>query len=174
MAENRDLQFQSLLADAQEDPDVLRVFADTPYPGRGVLLYDADCGFCRWCVAKVLAWDRTRLIVPIATGSPESAALLADVEPARRLASWHFCDPGGAVFSAGAAFAPLLRLLPGGPPLAAFAERFPRGVERTYRIVASNRGALGALVTSGARTRSDRRIAACKHSGAASERRLGP
>jgi hypothetical protein len=26
MAENRDLQFQSLLADAQEDPDVLRVF----------------------------------------------------------------------------------------------------------------------------------------------------
>jgi predicted DCC family thiol-disulfide oxidoreductase YuxK len=174
MAENRDLQFQSLLADAQEDPDVLRVFADTPYPGRGVLLYDADCGFCRWCVAKVLAWDRERSIVPLAIGSPESEAVIADVEPARLYASWHFRDPSGAVFSAGAAFAPLLRLLPGGPPLAAFAERFPGGVERAYRIVASNRGALGALVTSGARARADRRIAARKTSGAASERRLGP
>lgn len=144
-----------------------------PYSGRGVLFYDADCGFCRWCVAKVLAWDRGRLIVPIAIG-PESAALLADVEPARLLASWHFRDPSGAVFSAGAAFAPLLRLLPGGSPFAAFAASFPRGVERTYRLVASNRGALGALVTSGARARADRRIAARKSSGAASESRPAP
>ena len=28
--------------------------------GKGVLFYDADCGFCRWCVAKVIAWDRNR------------------------------------------------------------------------------------------------------------------
>jgi predicted DCC family thiol-disulfide oxidoreductase YuxK len=129
------------------------------YSGRGVLFYDADCGFCRWCLAKVLAWDRKRSIVPLAIGSRESAALLADVEPARLFASWHFRDPDGTVFSAGAAFAPLLRLLPGGSPLAAFASRFPRGVERAYRFVASNRGVLGALVTSGARRRADRRLA---------------
>jgi predicted DCC family thiol-disulfide oxidoreductase YuxK len=147
---------------------------DGPYSERGVLFYDADCGFCRWCVAKVLAWDRGRLIVPLAIGSSESAALLADVESARRLASWHFRDPGGTVSSAGAAFAPLLRLLPGGSPFAAFAGRFPRGMERTYRIVASNRGAIGALVTKGARARADRRIAARKSSGAASERRPAP
>lgn len=136
--------------------------SDTPYAARGVLFYDADCGFCRWCVAKVLAWDRKRSIVPLAIGSSESGALLGDVEPARRLASWHFRDPSGAVFSAGAAFAPLLRLLPGGSPLAAFASRFPRGVERAYRVVVANRGVLGALVTSGARARADRRLAARK------------
>jgi predicted DCC family thiol-disulfide oxidoreductase YuxK len=133
---------------------------DRPYSGSGVLFYDADCGFCRWCVTKVLAWDRNRSIVPLAIASPESAALLADIEPERHLASWHFRDPSGTVSSAGAAFAPLLRLLPGGSPLAAFASRFPRAVERAYRVVASNRGVLGALVTSGARARADRRLAA--------------
>ena len=146
----------------------------TPYPGRGVLFYDVGCGFCRWCVAKVLAWDRAGSIVPLAITSPESEALLADVEPALRLASWHFRDPSGTVSSAGAAFAPLLRLLPGGSRLAAFASRFPRGVERAYRIVVANRGVLGALVTSGARARADRRLAARKSSAVASERRPGP
>ena len=133
---------------------------DGPYSIRGVVFYDADCGFCRWCVGKVLAWDRDRLIVPLAIQSPESTALLADVEPERRLASWHFRDEDGTVFSAGAAFAPLLRLLPGGSPLAAAAARWPRGVEHAYRVVAANRGALGALVTRGARARADRRLAA--------------
>src|SRR6266487_1066400 len=147
MAENRNSQFQSLPA---ESTVAKKGNGGGPYPGRGVLFYDADCGFCRWCVGKVLAWDRGRLIVLIAIGSPESAELLADVEPVRLFASWHFRDPGGTVFSAGAAFEPLLRLLPGGPPLAAFASRFPRGIERAYRVVASKRGALGALVTSGA------------------------
>ena len=79
--------------------------------GKGVLFYDADCGFCRWCVAKVIAWDSKERIVPMAIGSPEAAALLADVEPARRSASWHFRDRDGTVFSAGAAFAPLLRAI---------------------------------------------------------------
>jgi predicted DCC family thiol-disulfide oxidoreductase YuxK len=96
----------------------------------------------------------------MAIGTPEAAALLADVEPACRIASWHFRDADGTVFSAGAAFTPLLRLLPGGSPLAALAARFPRGVERAYRAVASNRGVLGVLVTSGARARADRRLAA--------------
>ena len=128
--------------------------------GRGILFYDEDCGFCRWCVAKVLAWDRDRSVVPLAIQSPESATLLEAVEPEQRLESWHFRDADGAVFSAGAAFAPLLRLLPGGSPFAAFASRWPRGVERAYRIVVANRGPLGALVTKGARERADRRLAA--------------
>ena len=132
--------------------------------GRGILFYDEDCGFCRWSAAKVLAWDRDRLIVPLSIQSPEAAELLTDVEPERRLASWHFLDASGVVFSAGAAFSPLLRLLPGGSPLAAFARRYPHGVERAYRVVASNRTVLGALVTNGARARADRRLAARKSS----------
>jgi predicted DCC family thiol-disulfide oxidoreductase YuxK len=118
---------------------------------RSVLFYDADCSFCRWCVARILAWDRNRLIVPLAIASPESEALLADVEPDQRFAFWHFRDPSGTLFSAGAAFAPLLRLLPGGSPLAALATRFPDETERAYRFVARNRGTLGALLRSGRR-----------------------
>ena len=129
------------------------------YSGRGVLFYDSACGFCRWCVAKILAWDRDRLIVPLAISSAESAALLAEVEPERRLASWHFRDPSGDLFSAGAAFAPLLRLLPGGSFLAALALRFPSGTERAYRVVAHNRSVLGALLMNGVRERADRRLA---------------
>ena len=30
------------------------------------LLYDADCGFCRWAAAKVLAWDRRGTLRPVA------------------------------------------------------------------------------------------------------------
>ena len=129
-------------------------------PEKGILFYDSACGFCRWCVAKVLAWDRGRLIVPLAIGSPESEVLLASVEPDRRLASWHFRDPSETVFSAGAAFAPLLRLLPGGSPVAALASRFPNGVERAYRVVARHRDFLGSLLGSRARARADRRLAA--------------
>jgi predicted DCC family thiol-disulfide oxidoreductase YuxK len=127
---------------------------------RGVLFYDGDCGFCRWCVGKVLAWDRDGSIVPLAIQSPEAAELLAEIEPERRLDSWHVLDPERTLFSAGAAFPPLLRLLPGGSPLAAVASRWPRGVERGYRLVAANRSALGSLVTGGARARAERRLAA--------------
>jgi len=72
-------------------------------PGKSILFYDADCSFCRWCVAKVLAWDRNRLIVPLAITAADSKLLLANIEPDRRLASWHFRDRSGTVFSAGAA-----------------------------------------------------------------------
>lgn len=124
-----------------------------------MLFYDADCGFCRWCVTRILAWDRNRLIVPLAITAPEAELLLEDVEPDRRLGSWHFRDPSGTLFSAGAAFAPLLRLLPGGSFFAALASRFPSGTERAYRVVADNRSVLGALLMNGARERADRRIA---------------
>src|SRR5262249_60221531 len=32
------------------------------------LIYDPDCGFCRWCLGKVLAWDRHRTLRPVALG----------------------------------------------------------------------------------------------------------
>jgi hypothetical protein len=81
-----------------------------------------------------------------------------------RMASWHLVDPRRdpahpGVWSAGAAFAPLARLLPGARPLAAVAERFPNAAERSYRLVADHRSGLGKLVTDGAAARARRRIA---------------
>jgi predicted DCC family thiol-disulfide oxidoreductase YuxK len=58
----------------------------------------------------------------------------------RKMASWHLVTKDGRVYSAGAALPPLLRLLPGGRPLAALAAAFPRLTERGYRHVARTRG----------------------------------
>jgi predicted DCC family thiol-disulfide oxidoreductase YuxK len=122
------------------------------------LLYDRDCGFCRWCLGKVLAWDRRGALRPIAIQSKEADRLLAGMPEERRLASWHLAGEDGAVRSAGAAFPPLFRLLPGGAPLAALTARAPGATDRAYRWVAGNRSRWGKLVTEGAKRRADERI----------------
>jgi predicted DCC family thiol-disulfide oxidoreductase YuxK len=123
------------------------------------LLYDSDCGFCRWSLGKVLAWDRRRRIRPLSLQSKEAERLLAGMSEEARMGSWHLVDDAGAVHSAGAGIAPLLRLLPGGSALAALAARVPRAMERGYRWVAGRRSLWGKLVTDGAKRRADRRIA---------------
>jgi predicted DCC family thiol-disulfide oxidoreductase YuxK len=115
---------------------------------------------CRWSLAKVLAWDRRRALRPIALQDPEAARLLAGLDEDERMASWHLIGPDGRVVSGGAAFVPLGRLLPGGRPLAALADRWPRATERAYHLVADHRSALGRLVTRGAAERAQSRIEA--------------
>ncbi len=110
------------------------------------VLYDADCGFCKWSLDKLLAWDRARRLRPVAIQSTEGERLLAPMPEAERLASWHLVLPSGEVRSGGAAAAPLARLLPSGRPLAALFDTFPRATERAYRWVAGHRSALARLV----------------------------
>lgn len=160
------------------------------------VIYDPDCGFCRWSLALLLSWDRRRrtagdgaegerlggaergppsppnwqlrwggwaadgTLRPLPLGSSGADRLLADLAETERNASWHLIDDDGTRFSAGAALAPALSLLPGGRfPAAAFA-RFPRGTERAYRWVADHRGLLGRFVSARARRWADRVIAA--------------
>src|SRR5207248_892628 len=85
---------------------------------QGVVLYDQDCGFCKWSLAKVLRWDHSKRLRAVPIQSEEGARLLADVPPDQRLESWHFVDRDGKRFSAGAAAAPLARALPRGRALA--------------------------------------------------------
>jgi predicted DCC family thiol-disulfide oxidoreductase YuxK len=127
---------------------------------RTILLYDSDCGFCRWCLGKVLAWDRRHELRPVALQDPEAERLLAEVPSDERMSSWHLVEDGGEVRSGGAAFSPLFRLLPGASPLAALTTRSPRVTDRAYRWVAGNRTRWGKLVTDGAKRRADARIAA--------------
>ena len=124
------------------------------------IIYDPDCGFCRWCLGKVLAWDRRRALRPVALGSEEADRLLAEMTPDRRMASWHLVDQTGELHSAGAAFPPLFELLPAGGAFAMVTRRFPRAVDRAYRWVAGNRSRWGRFVTAGAKRRADERIAA--------------
>lgn len=108
-----------------------------------VVLFDADCGFCRWSLDKILAWDRHGRLRPVALQDAEADALLPGMDSDRKAASWHLVMPDGRVFSAGAAAPPLLRLLPGGRPLGALAAAFPKATERLYQWVARNRDRLG-------------------------------
>lgn len=78
----------------------------------------------------------------MALQDPEADTLLGDMEEPARMASWHLVTADGRVYSAGAAFAPLVRLLPGGRPLAALASAFPGLTERAYQYVARTRGPL--------------------------------
>ena len=123
------------------------------------ILYDRDCGFCRWALSKVLAWDRRGRLRPVALQDPEADLLLTGMPQEKRMASWHLVD-GGEVRSGGAAFGPLLRGLPGGRPLARLAEAAPGATDRAYRLIAGNRDKLGPRLTAGAKRRADRRIAA--------------
>ena len=127
---------------------------------KATLLYDRDCGFCRWCLGKVLAWDRRRSIHPIAIQSEEADRLLDGIPEEQRLASWHLIGDDGTVRSGGAAFPPLFGQLPGGAPLAALTARAPDATDRAYRWVAGNRSRWGKLVTEGAKRRADERITA--------------
>lgn len=124
---------------------------------RGLILYDADCGFCRWTLAKLLAWDRRGALRPVPIGSEEGGRLLTGMDDERRRASWHLVRDG-RTWSGGAAFPPLLELLAGGPPLARLAARLPRLSEAGYGLLARNRGTLGRLVPAGAKRRADARI----------------
>jgi predicted DCC family thiol-disulfide oxidoreductase YuxK len=136
----------------------LPVRQNRPVP-TATLLYDSDCGFCRWSLGKVLAWDQRERIHPVSLQSKEAEPLLAGIPEEERMASWHLVGEDGEVRSAGEGIAPLLRLLPGAAPLAAVAGRTPGAMERGYRFIAGHRRVWGKLVTDGARRRADRRIA---------------
>jgi predicted DCC family thiol-disulfide oxidoreductase YuxK len=107
------------------------------------LLYDLDCGFCRWVLARVMRWDRRGLVRPVPLQDPAADELLGGMSEERKMSSWHVVSAAGTVHSGGSAVAPLVELLPGGRPLAALARRYPRAAERLYRWTADNRGPLG-------------------------------
>jgi predicted DCC family thiol-disulfide oxidoreductase YuxK len=126
---------------------------------RAIVLYDEDCGFCRWTLAKVLAWDRAGRLRPEPIQGPEGDRLLAGMPESDRLASWHLVGPDGTLRSGGAALPALLSMLPRGQRLAGLAERAPRLLDRGYRWVAGHRTLLGKPVTIGARRRADAAVA---------------
>jgi predicted DCC family thiol-disulfide oxidoreductase YuxK len=106
---------------------------------RSVVLYDEDCGFCRWSADRLRALDRRGELRFVPIQSPEGQRLLAVLSPERRLESWHLVRPDGTVRSSGAAVPEVLRRLPGGAPLASVASAAPGLTEHAYRFVAARR-----------------------------------
>ena len=111
-----------------------------------MLLFDRDCGFCKWSLDKILAWDRRGRLRAEPIQGAEGERLLIHMAPGERLQSWHLVTPAVEVISAGAASEPLARLLPGGLPLAFLFRSFPGLTDLAYRWVAGNRDRLAGLL----------------------------
>ena len=128
-------------------------------PPAVTVLYDHDCGFCRWSIGRLLAWDRVGRLRPLAIQSAEGQRLLADLTPEQRLATAHAVDAAGRRTSGGDALAPIAAVLPGGAALAALGRRAPALARVGYRAVAGRRSLFGRLISDAARARADERIA---------------
>lgn len=125
---------------------------------RWTLLYDADCGFCKWIVAVLLAWDRHDRLAPRAIQSERGQGMLSDLLPEQRLAAMHLVTPEGERLTGGSALAPLLRLLPGGAIPAAPVARLPEPSRRAYEWVASHRTQISRAVPTAVRRRASERV----------------
>ena len=110
------------------------------------VLYDEDCGFCRWSADELRAWDRRRGLTFVSIQNPRGAELLHAVPVAERLDSMHAVTPDGRVWSAGHAVRVVLADLPGGGIFSSIAAAFPGATEWLYRLVARHRDRLGRLL----------------------------
>lgn len=109
---------------------------------RLLVLYDEDCGVCRWSADRLRAWDRRgRLAFGHIQGASE---LLSSVPPDEHLTSAHAVEPDGRVWSGGAAMTRIVAVLPGGRPFGWIGRRWPGMAETVYRSIADRRDRLGA------------------------------
>jgi predicted DCC family thiol-disulfide oxidoreductase YuxK len=116
-------------------------------PAVPVVLYDADCGFCTWVVDRIAARVDARAIEIVPLQSERADDLLAGrVDDVAKWESWHFVEPGGGLYSGGAAVPRVLRYVRGGRAAGRIAARFPRATTAAYGLVARNRDRLGRIV----------------------------
>jgi predicted DCC family thiol-disulfide oxidoreductase YuxK len=113
-----------------------------------IVLYDSDCGFCRWTLNWALARDSNHVLEPHPIQSDTGAELLSDMDPEERMRSAHVVHEDGRRESAGAAMRAVLDVLPPARRLAWLARISPRATDAAYRVVARHRGAFGRLVRS--------------------------
>lgn len=130
----------------------------TPWHGpneRMTVLFDRDCGFCTWTVARLGRWDRLARLRYIAlqdAGAVIDRPDLAAVAARYRLSSsLHVVMADGTVRSRGRAMLAILDALPGGWTLRPWAQLpgMTSLVDRIYDRIAGRRDLLGVLVARG-------------------------
>jgi predicted DCC family thiol-disulfide oxidoreductase YuxK len=109
-----------------------------------VLLYDDDCGFCRWSAERIRRLDRHGRLAFAAIQSERGAELLRPVPPALRLTTMHVVTTDGRVWSGGEAVRVIVGELPGGSLLGSILDAFPGTTDAVYRYVVRHRERLGA------------------------------
>lgn len=120
-----------------------------------IVLYDRDCGFCRWTVAWALRRDRDGALRVAPIQSEAGERLLADMDPTERLRAAHVIHDDGRRSSGGAAMRDVLAALPSARVPARIAGVSERATELGYRLVAGNRSVASRLVPKAAKARAD-------------------
>jgi predicted DCC family thiol-disulfide oxidoreductase YuxK len=120
-----------------------------------IVLYDADCGFCRWAVAWAVRRDHHHVLVTVPIQSPLGSELLVDVDPSDRLRSAHVVRDDGCRCAGGVAAADVLSVLPPTRTLGRLARSLPRTTALLYGVVAARRKSFGRLVGNEARRSAD-------------------
>jgi predicted DCC family thiol-disulfide oxidoreductase YuxK len=113
---------------------------------RAIVFYDHDCGFCRWTLGLMLAWDRGHRLWPAPIESAVGERWLFGMPVEARMASWHIVEEGGRVSSAGLGILEILSYVPGGGLLAGPLRLVPGVVERAYWLVAGRRSRISRFV----------------------------
>jgi predicted DCC family thiol-disulfide oxidoreductase YuxK len=124
---------------------------------QAIVLYDHDCGFCRWSLGVLLMWDRGRLWPAPIVGAVGDR-WLAGMPMEERRASWHLVEAGGRVSSGGRALILVLGYMPGGGLMAPLLRLAPGAVERAYRFVADHRLSFSRFVPGWAVRRASARV----------------
>jgi hypothetical protein len=120
------------------------------------------------CIALVLKWDRKQRLRPAPGEDLDSWQL---IEPrwsgfvAENATNPDHLEDRRAIWSAGPAFSPLFRLLPGGAPFARLTDRFPGAAERGYRWVADRRSAFSQPIPAAVKRWADRVISESERDG---------
>jgi predicted DCC family thiol-disulfide oxidoreductase YuxK len=107
------------------------------------VLYDEDCGFCRWSADRIKRWDRRGGLAFASIQSRDGQDLLRACPLKDRLDTMHAVTRDGRVWSGGEAVRVISGVLPGALPVRAFATAFPDATERLYRLVARHRQTFG-------------------------------
>jgi predicted DCC family thiol-disulfide oxidoreductase YuxK len=113
------------------------------------ILYDDDCGFCRWSADRIRRLDSRGVLAFVPIQGEVGRILLGAVPPELRLASMHAVTPDGRVWSGGEAVRVIFVELPFGAALSHVAAAFPELTDRLYRFVAANREVFGGWLGQG-------------------------
>ena len=120
-----------------------------------IVLYDGDCGFCRWAIAWAIRRDDERVLDVAPIQSDIGERFLSHLAPAERLESAHVVDGDGHVHSGGRAAHELLSALPSTRLLARLTGLSPRVTDGVYAFVARHRTGFSRLVPAGAKRKAD-------------------
>ena len=117
-------------------------------PGRHLLVYDDDCGFCSvvaiWLQLRVPQLDLVRF-----SDLPREG-LLESLDSGAVHASAHYVTPDGVEYHGGEAVTHLLRLVPGADGVRYLDWPVLRGLrEAAYRLVAWQRGRVSRFISLG-------------------------